>query len=115
MSGRIEGIHRKELMQMLGVLSLSPGVCLNSVREAPVLNDVHSQLNATRVARVVEASSIRDVQDAVHGARREGRAVSVAGGRHAMGGQQFGTDTTHIDTRRMNRLLAFDERSGTIE
>lgn len=32
-----------------------------------------------------------------------------------MGGQQFGQDTLHLDTRSFNRMLNFDSRSGLIE
>jgi FAD/FMN-containing dehydrogenase len=32
-----------------------------------------------------------------------------------MGGQQFGTDTLHLDTRSLNGVLAFDAVAGTID
>jgi FAD/FMN-containing dehydrogenase len=38
----------------------------------------------------------------------------VAGGRHAMGGQQFGEAGVLIDTRALNRVLAFDGENGVI-
>ncbi len=44
-----------------------------------VVNDVHSRLNATHVHRVVRPESVEAIRDAVLAARREGRAVSVAG------------------------------------
>ncbi len=80
-----------------------------------MVNDVYSQLNATRVHRVVRPDSVEAVHDAVLAARREGRAVSVAGGRHAMGGQQFGAGTLLLDMRGMNRILAFYELAGEVE
>jgi FAD/FMN-containing dehydrogenase len=40
--------------------------------------------------------------------------VAIAGGRHAMGGQQFGDAAMLIDTRDLNRVLAFDAQRGTI-
>ena len=54
-----------------------------------VVNDIHSQLNATRVASVVAVDSGSSVAASDPAARSEGKAISVAGGRHAMGGQQF--------------------------
>jgi FAD/FMN-containing dehydrogenase len=51
-----------------------------------VVNDVQSQLNATRVDRIIRPQSIDDIASALQVAERESRAVSVAGGRHAMGG-----------------------------
>jgi FAD/FMN-containing dehydrogenase len=79
------------------------------------LNDVQSQLNATRVHRLVQPTSVDDIQAVLHEARRQGRAISVAGGRHAMGGQQFGHDAIHLDTTRFNRVVGFDKAIGHIE
>lgn len=77
-----------------------------------VVNDIHSQMNATRVASIVEARSIEDVLRVLHGSRKAGLAVSIAAGRHSMGGQQFGTGTILIDTRGMNRFLGLDRKTG---
>ncbi|MEP6934890.1 MAG: FAD-binding protein, partial [Nitrospirota bacterium] len=78
-------------------------------------NDVHSGLNPTTVREVIPVRSSEDIQHVIERAVREGRGVSVAGGRHAMGAQQFGTDTLHVDTRTFNRVLNFDPHSGLIE
>jgi FAD/FMN-containing dehydrogenase len=84
--------------------------------EGPVeVNDVHSQLNPTRVHGIFQPASSDDVRRAIHQARREGRAVSIAGGRHAMGGQQFGTDTLLLDMRGMRRVLALDTEAGVVD
>src|SRR5207245_10270606 len=72
----------------------------------------NSGLIGSRVARFVTSVSVQDVQWIVAQARKEGRAISIAGGRHAMGGQQFGTDTILLDTSRFNRVVAFDEKNG---
>jgi FAD/FMN-containing dehydrogenase len=79
------------------------------------LNDVQSQLNATRVHRIVRPASTEQVAEALARAAREDRAVSVAGGRHAMGGQQFAADALHIDLTGMTRVLGFDRQRGRIE
>jgi FAD/FMN-containing dehydrogenase len=79
------------------------------------LNDVQSLLNATRVHRVVQPTSVDAIQAALRDARKESRAVSVAGGRHAMGGQQFGRDNLHLDMTRFNRVVKFDRERGQIE
>ena len=78
-------------------------------------NDIHSQLNLTRLHRIVRPKSAEDVAAAIQRARAEGRAVSIAGGMHAMGGQQFGTDTILLDTRSLNRVLKFDADKGQVE
>jgi FAD/FMN-containing dehydrogenase len=79
-----------------------------------IVNDVHSQLNATRVDAIVKPSTVAEVQAAVVRARSSGRTISVAGGRHAMGGQQFGEASVLIDTRDLNRVLAFDAEHGSV-
>ncbi len=81
--------------------------------EGEVVNDVHSQLNATRVRRVARVGSVDELRAVVRG---EGK-VSIAGSRHAMGGQQFGAGTTLVDMRGMNRVLGVDVagRAITVE
>jgi hypothetical protein len=79
------------------------------------VNDIHSKLNPARVARLIRPASVETVQRAVEAARAEGGAISIAGGRHAMGGQQFGQDTTLIDMRSMNRVLRFDSGAGLLQ
>lgn len=78
------------------------------------LNDVQSRLNLTRVARAVRPTSIADIRSALTEAARERRAVSIAGGRHAMGGQQFGHDAVHLDMSTFNRVLRFDRERGLV-
>jgi FAD/FMN-containing dehydrogenase len=80
-----------------------------------VVNDVHSRLNETRVQRIVTPGSVEQLQAVVRQARAEGRDISIAGGRHAMGGQQFGADTILLDISKMNRLLSLDRRNGILE
>src|SRR5262249_20241013 len=69
---------------------------------------LHGQLSSSRVARVVQPARVEDVQRELEAARGQGRGVSIAGGRHAMGGQQFGQGTVLLDMTAMNRVLRFD-------
>lgn len=78
-------------------------------------NDTHSALNRTRVARVIEARSVGDVVRAVERARHYRAPLAVAGGRHAMGGQQFLAGGSLLDTRRLKRVRAFDAQRGLLE
>jgi len=78
------------------------------------VNDVQSQLNATRVSRIIRPKSIDDIQATLRSGKTERRAVSVAGGRHAMGGQQFGRDTLLLDMKSFNRVVSFDRIKGQI-
>lgn len=93
----------------------SPYASLIPDREPGTLvNDVHSQLNPTRVDRIVKPRDVAELQEAIASARSAGKSVSIAGGRHAMGGQQFGEANVLVDTRDLNRVLAFDPERGTI-
>src|SRR5262245_14894386 len=62
-------------------------------QQGMLVNDRQSQLNETRVERIEYPSSTVDVVSILNAAARQSRFVSACGGRHAMGGQQFGTDT----------------------
>lgn len=80
-----------------------------------IVNDVHSKLNETRVARVVRPGSIADLQSIVRDAKRTGKSLAIAGGRHAMGGQQFAQGETLVCMSEMNRVLHLDARRGTVD
>ena len=79
------------------------------------LNDVHSGLNRTAVLGVHRPGSVAALQTLVRSARRTGDALSIAGARHAMGGQQFLTDGWLVDMGDMRRVLSFDPDAGLIE
>lgn len=78
-------------------------------------NDKHSKLNPTRVAEVMRPNSEMEVITAIKRAATERRAVSICGARHAMGGQQFGTNTLLIDLSRLTELHAVDADRGLVE
>jgi FAD/FMN-containing dehydrogenase len=77
-------------------------------------NDVHSRLNPTEVAEYHEPTSRDEIVDLVVRARRSGRSVSISGGRHAMGGQQFGEGTVHLNLSRYDRVVRFDRDRGVV-
>src|SRR4051794_18761729 len=56
---------------------------------ACVVNDTHSGLNETIVGGTIAVSSVPALQHIVRSAAAAGLRISIAGGRHAMGGQQF--------------------------
>jgi FAD/FMN-containing dehydrogenase len=105
-------LTRREFLVATGSLVLWPAC--TRVPAAVEVNDIHSQLNRTRVHAIVRPISVEDIQSVVEQARRNGIPVSIMGGRHAMGGQQFGTDTTVVDTAAMDRVLSFDREKGLI-
>src|SRR6266404_2758630 len=80
-----------------------------------IVNDIHSQLNATRVSRVIKPLSSSDLRATILTARAQGKAISISGGRHSMGAQQFGTGTILVDMTGMNRVLNLDAERGVVE
>ena len=80
----------------------------------PILNDVHSQLNETEVLQVVRPQTVAEIQEVVREAREKKIPISVAGGRHAMGGQQFASESLHIDVTGMSRVLDTDPVEGLL-
>lgn len=80
----------------------------------PIVNDIHSQLNATRVGSVIAPDSLAALRQAIRAVAQAGGSLSVAGGRHAMGGQQFLAGETLLDMRRLNRILSLDARRGLL-
>ncbi len=114
-------LTRRELLKRTAQLSAAaalPSGRLFGQAKDPAgveVNDVQSQLNRTRVNRIVTPESLDAIQAALRDARSEGRAVSIAGGRHAMGGQQFGTDAILLDMKKFNRVVGFDRTKGHVE
>jgi FAD/FMN-containing dehydrogenase len=107
----------RTLLRAGGLLALWPAGCARYT-PAPAgvwVNDVHSQLNLTRVEQVVPVGSVSAVREAVRAARARRRPVCVAAARHAMGGQQFATDAVMLDTTGLDRVVAFDREAGTVE
>ena len=110
-------ISRREFLKRTAAAGLySAGLGDLALAAEPIfVNDIHSQLNRTRVSELLQPTSTEDMQKIVRRAAKEGKSVSIAGGRHAMGGQQFGTDTVLVDMTRMNRVLHFDKEGGLLE
>jgi FAD/FMN-containing dehydrogenase len=79
------------------------------------VNDVHSQLNATRVSSVIRPRSLEELRAAILRAREEGLRVSISGSRHSMGGQQFGNGMLLLDMRGFNRVARLDWQDQVIE
>jgi len=108
-------IDRREFLKIAGLAAAWPPGTVRAAAAGVVVNDVHSQLNPTRVNRVVEPATLDGVRDAIRAARKERRVVCIAGGRHAMGAQAFATDGVLVDTRRLDRVLSLDPKRGLVE
>ena len=114
MAHRMSPLSRRAFLGTAGALVAPPFLRDAQAQPAVVVNDLHSQLNETRVRRILTPRTADEVQAAVRAAASEGAGVSLCGSRHAMGGQQFGADTLLVDLRSLNQVRAFDAERGTI-
>jgi len=76
------------------------------------LNDIHSHLNSTHVREIAQPTTSEEVIALVNRANREKLPISISGGRHAMGGQQFAAGALQIDMSKMNRVIKLDRERG---
>src|SRR6187397_2939263 len=81
---------------------------------ALVVNDIHSRLNPTHVRRIERPNDVEALVRVVRRAREAGESISIGGGRHAMGGQQFGEDCVLVDTRDLARIVTLDVERGLV-
>ncbi|MBA3992127.1 MAG: hypothetical protein C0469_01275 [Cyanobacteria bacterium DS2.3.42] len=79
-----------------------------------IANDVHSKLNSTNHREIIKVKSGLQVQALLRSPHYKNYAFSIAGGRHAMGGQQFLTDGILLDTSQFNQVVDFDSDGGLI-
>src|SRR5690349_6127252 len=105
-------LDRREFLKAAGLAALAPTACVSAPKQQGAwVNDIHSQLNRTWVANVAKPRSIDELRAALRGSN----AVSVAGGRHSMGGQQFASNATLIDMNGMTRVLDIDPDRGIVD
>src|SRR5213595_467974 len=107
-------LTRREFIRTTALFALVPHAFAHRRAEIWV-NDVHSQLNRTRVRELVIPRTGDELVEIVRSASRKTLPISVSGCRHSMGGQQFAQDSICIDTRSLNRVTAFDREHGLIE
>ncbi|MCF6439948.1 FAD-binding oxidoreductase [Pseudoalteromonas luteoviolacea] len=67
------------------------------------INDV-TQLNPIKVAKVIQPTSIEEVQKAITSSTGE---ISIGGGRYSQGGQIGKENSLHIDMRALNQVVHF--------
>jgi FAD/FMN-containing dehydrogenase len=107
-------LTRREFIRTAALFALAPRILGERAKEIWV-NDVHSQLNRTRVRELLRPRTVDELAEIVRSALRKGLPISVSGCRHSMGGQQFATDSICIDTRSLDRVISFDQERGLIE
>ncbi len=104
-------VRRTWVLKASGLVALQGGTPEPGV----LVNDIHSQLNPTRVREVATVSSVTDLHQALRCAAASGQVVSIAGGRHAMGAQQFAEQSLMLDMTRLNRVRSLDRAGGVVE
>jgi FAD/FMN-containing dehydrogenase len=107
-------LTRREFIRTAALFALAPHV-LAQRRQEIWVNDVHSQLNRTRVRELLTPRTSEELAQIVRSASRKALPISMSGCRHSMGGQQFATDGICIDSRSLNRVISFDRERGLIE
>ena len=110
-------LSRRQLLELGAAVTLLPSACRRdeSGTGSVVLNDIHSKLNPTRVARLARPEGLDELASLIREAGRQSQVISVSGGRHSMGGQQFASGSLNIDMRSLRRVLSFDAEHGLIE
>jgi FAD/FMN-containing dehydrogenase len=103
---------RREFIRTAALFALAPRIL---AKPEIWVNDVHSQLNRTRVRELLTPHTRAELAEIVRSASRKDLPISVSGCRHSMGGQQFATDSICIDTRSLDRVISFDQERGLIE
>ena len=107
-------LTRREFIRTAALFALAPHALSEREKEIWV-NDVHSQLNRTRVRELLRPHTRDELAEIVRSATRKSLPISVSGCRHSMGGQQFATDSICIDTRELDRVISFDREHGLLE
>jgi FAD/FMN-containing dehydrogenase len=109
-------MRRRDFLKAAGFVSMAPPWSVAAQnRTGTLVNDIHSQLNETRVRRIVEIDSLRSLQQVVRRSADERSSICIAGGRHAMGGQQFAADAVMLDLRKYSRILGLDAERGHVD
>jgi hypothetical protein len=107
-------LTRREFIRTAALFALAPHAFAERENEIWV-NDVHSQLNRTRVRELLRPHTRAELAEIVRSATRKDLPISVSGCRHSMGGQQFAADSICIDTRELDRVITFDRERGLLE
>jgi FAD/FMN-containing dehydrogenase len=107
-------VRRLTLAALLAACTSGPITAGHSPNSPVELNDVHSRLNATVVRELAQPVTLDELRQLIQRAASERLAVSISGGRHAMGGQQFARGALHIDMSKLARVTALDRQRGVV-
>ncbi|MCS5650031.1 MAG: FAD-binding oxidoreductase [Dehalococcoidia bacterium] len=105
---------KKYLLILFLIASFSGLSWSESISQQNVLNDLHSKLNPTTVDSIHHPKSTYEVLSLIKHAKKHDKSISISGGQHSMGGQQYGTGTVHLNMSAMNDVLKFDRKNGIV-
>lgn len=115
------GVTRRQALKQtsLGLTGLAfgtfaPAISAKEIKPGVVLNDVQSQLNKTVVKDVLQPDSSEQLKESLERAADSQLKISQAGGRHSMGGQQFGAGNLHLDMTSLNKVVELDTERGLV-
>jgi FAD/FMN-containing dehydrogenase len=103
-----------QTLTLAGAATLLPG-CQRKPRETFWVNDVHSRLTPTEVQRILRPHNREELIRVLRRSLHHNSGLSIAGGRHSMGGQPFGTKTIHFDLTGLQQIGDLDSERGVIE
>ena len=98
---------KQYLLILFLIVSFSGAGWSETTSQQIVLNDLHSRLNPTTVDSIHHPKSSYEVLTLIKYAKKHNKSISISGGNHSMGGQQFGTGTMHLNMSAMNDVLKF--------
>ena len=123
-------MERREFLKSAGTLTVATQLpwfvasgCAGRMRSDRVadhasgilVNDSHAAMNPTWVRTIEKPKTLIDLQQHIKDAVSQNLSVSIAGGRHALGGQQFATDAMLIDTTQLTRVYGLDPNNGLVK
>jgi FAD/FMN-containing dehydrogenase len=79
-----------------------------------VVNDIHSQLNATTVKEIRRPDSLDALRRTVVECAKTGEPFSMCGARHAMGAQQFLSGGRLVDLTALTKIIGIDHDRGLL-
>lgn len=76
-----------------------------------IINEV-TQLHPIIVSKIETPTSISELQSII---KEADKTISIGGGRFSMGGQTASAGSTHVDMRKLNKVLDFSAKQKTIK
>src|SRR5256885_14585313 len=100
--------NRREFLRLAAAAALGPAARAWAQKkpEGILVNDVHGQLSATWVNRIVQPESLDGVRSALKLAASDKRALCIAGGRPSPGPPAFATPGGLVGTPQPPHVLS---------